>query len=70
MAVNYCPEKYDPYRTRLTVGVNNISYPVDCGTPKVDLITVKLLLNIVVSTPCEKFVTIDIEDFNINTSMQ
>ena len=61
--MNYRPEKGDPYRTRLTVGGNLIVYPGDCGTPTVDLLTVKLLLNSVISTPDAKFVTIDIKDF-------
>ena len=63
------PEKSDPYQTRLTVGGNLIAYPGDCGTPTVDLITVKLLLNIIVSTPGAKFMPINIKDFYLNTPM-
>ena len=48
VVVNYRPEKGDPYCTRLTVGGNLIIYPGDCGTPTVDLLTVKLLLNSVI----------------------
>ena len=70
VVVNYRPEKSDPYRTRLTVGGNLIVYPGDCGTPTVDLLTVKLLLNSVVSTPGAKFMTIDIKDFYLNTPME
>ena len=65
--MNYRPEKGDPYRTRLTVGGNFIAYPGDCGTPTVDLLTVKLLLNSVISTPDAKFMTIDMKDFYLNT---
>ena len=65
----YRPEKSDPYQTRLTVVGNLISYPGDCGTPTIDLLTVKLLLNSVVSTPGAKFMTIDIKDFYLNTPM-
>ena len=67
--VAYCPEKSDPYRTRLTVGGNLISYPGDCGTLTVDLLTVKLLLNSIISTLGAKFMTIDINDFYLNTPM-
>ena len=67
--MNYRPEKGDPYRTRLNVGGNLIVYPGDCGTPTVDLLTVKLLLNSVISTPNAKFMTIDIKDFYLNTPM-
>ena len=34
-----------------------------------DLLTVKLLLNCVISTPGAKFITIDIKDFYLNTPM-
>ena len=51
IVVNYRSEKTDPYRTRLTVGGNRVNYPGDCGTPTVDLLAVKLLLNSVISTP-------------------
>ena len=67
--MKYLPEKGDPYCTRLTVGGNLIVYPGDCGTPTVDLLTVKLLLNSVISTPDSKFMTIDINDFYLNTPM-
>ena len=69
VVVNYRPEKDDPYRTRLTVGGDRVNYPGDCGTPTVDLLTVKLLLNSVVSTLNAKFMTIDIKDFYLNTPM-
>ena len=45
------------------------NYPGDYGTPTVDLLTSKLLLNSVVSTPGAKFMIIDINDFYLNTPM-
>ena len=36
MVVKYRPKKDDPYRTCLTVIVNNSSYPSDCGTPTIE----------------------------------
>ena len=63
VVVNYRPEKDYPYRTRLTVGGDRVNYPVDCGTPTVDILTVKLLLNSIVSTLNATFMTIDIKDF-------
>ena len=69
VVVAYRPEKSDPYQTRLAVGGNLISYPGDCGTPTVDLLTVKLLLNSIISTVGAKFMTIDIKDFYLNTPM-
>jgi len=46
----YQSEKAGPNQTRITVGGNCINYPGDCGTPTADLLTVKLLLNSIVST--------------------
>eukprot|EP00804_Cyclotella_cryptica_P025740 CCRYP_002932-RA/>CCRYP_002932-RA protein AED:0.32 eAED:0.32 QI:0/0/0/1/0.25/0/5/0/519 len=69
IVANFRPEKEDPYRIRLTVGGNRINYPGDCGTPTADMITVKILLNSVISTLSAKFMTIDIKDFYLNTPM-
>jgi len=49
---------------------NLINYPDDCGTPTADLLTVKLLLNSVISTANAKFMTIDIKDFYLMTPMK
>eukprot|EP00804_Cyclotella_cryptica_P015317 CCRYP_005419-RA/>CCRYP_005419-RA protein AED:0.43 eAED:0.43 QI:0/0/0/1/0/0/2/0/159 len=49
IVANYRP-KGDPYRIRLTVGGNRITYPGDCGTPTADMLTTKILLNSVIST--------------------
>ena len=51
IVVNYRPEKEDPYRVRLTVGGNRLTRPWECRTTTVDIITVNLLLNSIVSTP-------------------
>ena len=66
---NVRPEKDDPNRTRITVGGNNITKTIDCGTPTADLLTVKLLFNSIVSTPDAKFMSIDIKNFYLNTPM-
>ena len=67
---NYRPEKADPNRVRITVGGNKINYPGDCGTPTADLLTVKLLLNSVISTPGAKFMTMDISNFYLMTPLK
>eukprot|EP00804_Cyclotella_cryptica_P019220 CCRYP_006117-RA/>CCRYP_006117-RA protein AED:0.10 eAED:0.09 QI:0/0/0/1/0/0/4/0/1232 len=69
IVANYRPEKEDPYRIRLTVGGNRITYPGDCGTPTADMLTTKILLNSVISTKGARFMTIDIKDFYLNTPM-
>ena len=63
------PDKQEKHRTRLTVGGDRIFYNYDISTPTVELITVKLLLNSVVSTPNAKFMTIDITNFYLNIEM-
>jgi hypothetical protein len=50
-------------------GGNRVHYPGDAGTPTADLLTVKLLLNSIISTPNAKFMTMDIKDFYLNTPM-
>ena len=51
------------------VGGDRVHYPGDAGTPTADLLTVKLLINSIVSTPGAKFFTMDIKDFYLNTPM-
>ena len=63
VVVEYCPDKSDPYRTRLTIGGDRVNYPGYCGTPKVRLTTVKLLLNSIVSAINAHFMTMDIKGF-------
>ena len=66
---NERPEKKEPDRTRITMGGDRINYPGDCGTPTADILTVKLLLNSIISTLHAKFMTIDIKDFYLMTPM-
>ncbi len=66
---NYHQEKEDPNHTCVTVGGNLLHYPGGCGTPTIDMITVKLHLNSVVSTKNACYCTIDLMDFYLNTPM-
>ncbi len=50
-------------------GGDRVHYPEDAGTPIANLLTVKLLLNSIISTPNAKFMTMDIKDFYLNTPM-
>ena len=63
------PQKTEPRRVRWTVGGDKLDYPFDVSTKTADLITVKILLNSVISTPNAKFMTIDIKDFYLNNPM-
>ena len=42
-------------------------YHGNAGTPTADLLTVKLLINSIISTAGAKFMTMDIKDFYLNT---
>jgi hypothetical protein len=64
------PEKIDePNRMRLVAGGDRVHYPFDAGTPTADLLTVKLLINSVISTHGARFFTMDIKNFYLNTPM-
>jgi hypothetical protein len=64
------PAKIDePNRTRSVAGGDRVHYPGDASTPTADLLTVKLLLNRIISTPNAKFMTMDNKDFYLNTLM-
>ena len=64
---NKQPQKKEANRTRIAVGGNLINCPFDCGTPTADMITVRLLLKSVISTPGVKWMTLDIRNFYLNT---
>ncbi len=66
----YRSKKTDPYCTRITTGGNLINCPNNCGTPTADLLTVKLLLNSVISMDNARLMTIDIKDFYLMTPMK
>jgi len=63
------PHKSNSRRVRFTVGGDKIDYPGDVSTKTSGLITAKLLLNSVVSTPDARFCAFDIKDFYLNTPM-
>ncbi len=65
------PEKTDePNRTRLVAGGDRVHYPFDAGTPTTDLLTIKLLITRVISTPEARFFTMDIKNFYLCTPMR
>jgi hypothetical protein len=66
----YRLKKKDRYHRCITMGGNLVNYPDNCGTPTADLLTVKLMFNSIISTPNAKFMTINIKDFYLMTSME
>ena len=67
---NYILEKKDPNRCRITVGDNMTNYPGYCVTPTANLLTVKLLLNSVISTEGARFVILDISKIYLMTHLK
>ena len=68
---NVRPEKInEPNRCRITVGGDRINYPYEVATPTADLLTVKLLLNSIVSTEGAKFCSVDIKNFYLCTPLK
>ena len=67
---NVRPKKEDKNRTRLTVGGNHINYPDKVSTPTADMLLVKILFNIVISTKDAKFMTGNITNFYLMTPLK
>ncbi len=59
----------EPNRTRLVAGGDRVHYLFDAGTPTADLLTIKLPINSVISTPGARFFTMDIKNFYLCTPM-
>ena len=66
---NVRPQKSETNRTRLVIGGDRLSAQMDCGTPTANLLTVKLLLNSIISTPGANCLGLDLKDFYLNTPM-
>ena len=49
---------------------DKINYPKDYEMPTADILTIKLLLNSVISTPKAKFMTMHINNFYLNTPLK
>jgi hypothetical protein len=53
----------EPNRTRLVAGGGRVHYPFATGTLTVDLLTIKLPINSMISTPGARFFMMDIKNF-------
>jgi len=61
--------KAETHRVRLTYGGDRSDYTDDVSTPTVDITTVKIHLNSVISTPGAKYATLDLKNFYLNTPL-
>ena len=57
------PQKVETHKTGMTIGGNILDYEGKTKAPTDNLTTMKLLLNSALSTPGDKFMTIDINHF-------
>ena len=69
IVTDYREHKADPYRVRCTVGGNRIDFQGEVATKVADLVTVKCLLNHIISTPGARAACIDIKDFYLNNPL-
>ena len=63
------PHKPDPFRIRITAGGNLIVYLDDKSQPTSDIVTAKILLNSVLSTPNAKFLGLDIKNMYLHSGL-
>ena len=69
IVMDYRPIKSEPNRTRLTVGGDKIEYPGIVRTDTADIMTAKLLINSVISTPRTRCCILDIKNFYLNNML-
>jgi hypothetical protein len=62
----YREQKGDPYRIRMIVGGNLVEVTGDISTKGADLVTAKVLINDIISTPNCRATALDIKDFYLN----
>ena len=72
MVFDYRPLKSEPYRCRLVVGGDRLSFDDDASAPTTDLTETKLLLNSVISDAWQgaRFCSADLKDFFLASPMQ
>ena len=64
------PQKAEPESVKISVGGNLIDYPGDKLTPTIEITTIKIHLNSVMSTPEAKCLCTDVHYFYLNTIME
>ena len=67
---NVQSQKEGVNRTRLTYRGQNLDVSMDCRTLTANLLTIKLLLNSIISTPGARFTTNDIKGFYLNNPLE
>ena len=66
---SFCPQKPEPYHTRITISGNLIDYPGNLSMKVADMTTFKILVNSTLSTPSAKWLGLDIKNYYLGTPM-
>jgi hypothetical protein len=69
--VDYCPQKEDPYRIRITVGGNLVTYEGNASVQTANLDTAKMHWNSVISTKEARYMLcLDINNFYLTVKLE
>lgn len=69
MVCDYRPLKSEKHRCRLVVGGDKLPYTADAAAPAANLLETKLLLNSTISQPTARFMSIDISNFFLSSTI-
>jgi hypothetical protein len=69
IVIDHCPQKEDPNRVCITVGGNLIDYPFELTTRTADMVSSKILWNIVISTKDARFAGSDFKNMYLKTPL-
>ena len=67
--MHHMPLEADPNRTRFIAGGDKCNYPYEVSTPMAEMLVAKILFNNVVSPPGTKFMTMNISNLYLMTSL-
>ena len=70
--LDYRPLKSEPYRIRITVGGDRLTYNADAGSPAANMLETKILINSTISDASRgaRFMSADLKDFFLATPME
>ena len=69
MVCDHRPLKSESNRCRLVVGGDHLIYDNETAAPAANLLEAKLIFNSTISTSNARFLTMDIEDFFLSSTM-
>jgi hypothetical protein len=68
--VDYCPQKEDPYRIRITAGGNLVTFEGNASVRTADLDTAKMHWSSVISTKKARYTCLDIRNFYLTVKLE